>query len=221
MTARKLDDAAKAELRARAQALFDTLVEEHGITSETDRHIARSLARVMVAEPGDAMAQAQAIDRLRGMLPERKAMADGASGPPWLRYASSAELKIVGAIIDAAGARRARGDPEVADATQLYDEGVEAAVAEFPTHASAVLRNDNEGLRRANESWRADFQMLERHGIVRREPSVNGIGHTNRVQIERNGKWVTLGESGSGCGGVSTFRKAQKYNLATPNQSST
>jgi hypothetical protein len=51
------------------ETVFDALVREHGLTSAPDVAIASALAGVMVEEGGDVIRRAEAIGRLRSLLP--------------------------------------------------------------------------------------------------------------------------------------------------------
>jgi len=62
------------------EEIFDVIVRTHGLTSAPDMAVARSLTRLMVDDrPADPVRQAEAIVRLRALLPVPAAAADGAS----------------------------------------------------------------------------------------------------------------------------------------------
>jgi hypothetical protein len=63
----------QAERNRRAAELFEALCAEHGVTSASDRHIAKALARVLAAEAADPIRQAEMIARLRSLLPPPRA----------------------------------------------------------------------------------------------------------------------------------------------------
>jgi hypothetical protein len=50
-------------------AIYDALIAQHGIKSASDMAIARTLARLMAEDGGDAVKQAEGIARLRALLP--------------------------------------------------------------------------------------------------------------------------------------------------------